>query len=330
MTEPTREKFNSFELQMEVLTGCAFKCAGCFVNKNTDNKVSEKLYRVAEEFLEHLYPYTTVIGSTDVFTANNSTALLSDARFRELLMRFDRLVVNSTLARIEPRILELLASLEVVLQINMVVPESKYLNDRYLTAIARRLDEVKKVFPDLVLHPQLNLSEELLVENYEELNNLYMTYFGQGVDFNLSFARTHRDPETYVRHFDWLRKVTSTTRATVDGSLRNQHLDVVSRHDKLERAVIFYENKFYAIPIVYEDLIQIRERYRFDSYADYTRQFNQQVMEQYDYSVQTEECAACEFLPVCVERRVLAVMEDYGITHCIMPKATILRVNKWA
>lgn len=323
------EKFNSFELQMEVLTGCAFKCDGCFVNKNNDYKVTEKLYTVAEEFLEVLDPYAAVLGSTDVFTAANSVQLLSDIRFTELLKRFDRLVVNSTLAKLDPKVLTLMAGLGTELQINVLVPETKYLNDRYLSAIRGRVEEVKQYFPELVLHPQLNLTSELEIPNYEDLNNYYIDLLGQGVDFNLSFARTHSDPKVYQEALRWLKRTAASTRATIDGDMSRQHVDVVSPLDKLERAVIFYENEFYAIPIVYEDLIQIRERYRFDDYQDYNRRYNELINAQYQYASDTEECLECEFLPVCADHRVLAVMQDYDITECVLPKQTIQRVNGW-
>lgn len=323
------EKFNSLELQMEVLSGCAFKCRGCHVDKDTSNKVTEKLYRVAEEFITELHPFSAVLGSTDIFTANNSLALLRDPRFSELLRQFDRLVVNSTMIKLDPEVVEAMAELGVGLQVNMVVPEQKQWSERYNEVIAERVGILKQTFPELVMHPQLNLSETLMVANYEALNDFYFTHHGQGVDFNLSFARSQRDPARYRSAFAWMREVFSTTRASIDGNMSGQHVDVVSPHDSLERAIIFYENEFYAIPIVYDDVIQIRERYRFTDYADYKRRYDELITEQLEYAAKTEECASCEFLFTCMDHKTLAVMEDYGIRECVLPKATIKKVNGW-
>jgi hypothetical protein len=288
------------------------------------------MYRVAYEFLEQVDPYAVVIGSTDIFTATNTLEVLNDIRLTELIKRFDRLVVNSTMVKPNMAVLDAITRLGMKeVQVNIVIPESKNLNERYNTVVSEKVREVKERFPDLILHPQLNLSGSLTVDNYEELNDFYIRHYGQGVDFNLSFARTSSDPNKYRAAFDWLKKVTATTSATVDGCMDGQHVDVVSPHDKLERVIIFYENEFYAIPIVYEDLIQIRERYRISGLDEYRKKYDVVVLEQYAYTVKTDECGECPFLPTCLDHRVLAVMEDYDITSCILPKETIARVNQW-
>jgi len=324
------EKFNSFELQLEILAGCAFNCAGCHVDRDSPNKATDKMYRVAYEFLEHLDPYAVVLGSTDIFTATNTMEILNDIRLTELIKRFDRLVVNSTMVKPDLQVLNALDRLGMKeLQINVVIPESKNLNERYNAVIAEKVRDVKARFPNLYLHPQLNLSQSLVVDNYETLNNFYLRQYGQGVDFNLSFARTSNDPEQYRRAFNWLKSVTVTTQATNDGCMVDQHVDVVSPHDKLERVIIFYENEFYAIPIVYEDLIQIRDRYRVDGVEDYRKKYDAVILEQYAYTTKTKECGECPFLPTCLDHRVLSIMEDYGITECVLPKETIAKVNQW-
>lgn len=324
------KKLNSFELQLEILAGCAFNCVGCHVDRDSPNKATEKMYRVAYEFLEELDPYAVVLGSTDIFTATNTLEVLNDIRLTELIKRFDRLVVNSTMVKPNMAVLDAIARLGMrEVQINIVIPESKNLNERYNEVVSQKVQEVRECFPDLILHPQLNLSESLAVDNYEDLNDFYIRHYGQGVDFNLSFARTSTDPEMYRTAFEWLKSVTATTSATETGSMVGQHVDVVSPHDRLERVIIFYENEFYAIPIVYEDLIQIRERFRISGIDEYRKKHDAGILDQYAYTVKTEECGECPFLPTCMDHRVLSVMEEYDITECVLPKETIAKVNRW-
>jgi len=324
------EKFNTLELQLEILSGCAFSCEGCHVDRNSVNKTTDEMYRVAYEFINELDPFSVVIGSTDIFTATNSLSVLNDIRLTSLICRFDRLVVNSTMAKLDLNVLKAIQRLGMKeVQINVVIPENKNRNVRYNEVISEKIDEVKRLFPGLVVHPQLNLSENLTVDNYEELNNFYLHHYGQGVDFNMSFARTSRNPKYYRDVFRWMRDVTSTTGASKNGSMVNQHIDVVSPHDSLERAVIFYEGGFYQIPIVYEDLIQARPKYRFNDYRDYQKRYDELIVEQYNYASLTDECVDCNFLPTCTDHRVLSVMEDYGIKECILPKETIAKVNRW-
>ena len=294
------EKFNTLELQLEILSGCAFNCEGCHVDRNSENKTTDRMYRVAYEFVNNLNPFSIVIGSTDIFTASNSLSVLRDIRLTELIKRFDRLVVNSTMVKPNMEVLQAIRNLGMKeVQINVVIPENKKVSERYNEIVSGKIDEVKALFPELVIHPQLNLSENLVVENYEDLNNFYLRHYNQGVDFNLSFARTSNDPDQYRRALRWLRDVTSTTRASEDGSMVNQHIDVVSPHDSLERAIIFYEGQFYQIPIVYEDFIQARPKYRFEDYDDYQKKYDELVIEQFGYSSLTDECMNCKsHLPV--------------------------------
>ena len=322
-------KYNSLELQAEVLTGCAFKCAGCQVEINNNFKVTEKLYRVAEQFIARWYPFSFVLGSTDIFTASNAKDLLKPGRFRSLIENFDRLVVNSTLAKIDADIAEQLSQIDANLQINIVIPQTKFLSERYLEVIAGHLSQLREKIPEITVHPQINLTKDLQVDDYEALNNFYWSYFGQGVDFNLSFARTETNPEVYQRAFEWLKQVSSSTSASIDGSMKGQHVDVVNPDDSSEKAIIFYNNTFYTIPVVYEDLIQTHPKYQFEDYEEYLRLYDSLILEQYQYAERTTECSTCNFLPICAERRILSVMQTYDIKDCILPKDTIYKVNGW-
>lgn len=324
------KELNSFELQLEVLTGCAFNCAGCHVNKESDARITEKLYTVAYEFLAHMEPFAILIGSTDIFTARNAKVVLTDIRLTELIRKFSRLVVNSTLAKLDEEILALLAALDIPVQVNVVVPETKTLNERYLQAIAKRVERLKETLPDAVVHYQFNVMEDMRLKDYDAVNAMYFHHLGDGVDLNMSFARTSTDPQVYLNMFRQLKGISLKSEVTVDGSNLERHVNHALLKDKMERVIIFYENEFYAYPIVYDDLVQLKELYRINDYADYMAQYDRHVAEQYEYMTCTDECATCEVLPMCVEHKVLSVMKDYGITECVLPRQTILKSSGWA
>lgn len=319
---------NDLELQLELLSGCPYKCTGCHVDRDNDHTVNiEKLLSVAGDFLKDMYPYAVVLGSTDVFTAKNAMSLLNDIRLTDLMCRFDRLVVNSTLLQIDHVILDRLAGLCKEFQVNIVIPESKLSNDKYTAVVKQHLDTILDKYPETIVHPQANLSESLTVDNYQAINDYYTERLGQGIDFNLSFARESSDPNVYRAKFEWLKAVSATTALETTGSLENVHLDVVIPTDKLEKAILYYDNAFYIVPIVYEDLVQTNDTFRFNSYQEYLKLRDTLTTAQWN-SPPIVDCLSCQFNFRCVEHNVLSVMSEYDIVECPMPLETMYKLKR--
>ena len=117
---------NSFELVCDILDGCVFECNDCYITKENNNKLTEEFYNVSYSFMQYYDPFAITIGHTDFFTATNTKNILRDIRLTELIRKFDRLVINSTLMKLDDDIIDQLSKLNILLQINIVIPLNKF------------------------------------------------------------------------------------------------------------------------------------------------------------------------------------------------------------
>ena len=107
---------NSFELVCDILDGCVFECNDCYITKENNNKLTEEFYNVSYSFMQYYDPFAITIGHTDFFTATNTKNILRDIRLTELIRKFDRLVINSTLMKLDDDIIDQLSKLNIQYQ----------------------------------------------------------------------------------------------------------------------------------------------------------------------------------------------------------------------
>ena len=101
------------QFNCEVLSGCEFKCKGCFVNKLGSNMGSfDRLNNAIDLFNTNGYRVSTInIGPTYLFGNNNITELLKDETFRECLSKVTTIQFVTTLEKIDYNVIELLNSI---------------------------------------------------------------------------------------------------------------------------------------------------------------------------------------------------------------------------
>ena len=101
------------QFNCEVLSGCEFKCKGCFVNKLGSNMGSyDRLNNAIDLFNDNGYRVSTInIGPTDLFGNNNVIELLQDETFRECLSKVSTIQFVTTLTNISTEVIDLLNSI---------------------------------------------------------------------------------------------------------------------------------------------------------------------------------------------------------------------------
>lgn len=318
---------NSFELVCDILNGCIFTCNDCYIDRNSINSLNSDFYNNVNSFFDMFDAFAVTIGHTDIFTANNTTAILNDVMFDSLLRRFERVVVNSTLVKINEEVLERLSTYSCV-QINIVIPLSKITNKVYLRNIRKHIDIIRQKFTrtKLIVHPQLNTPPDNIITNYDELNELYEDIIGFGVDFNPSFIMSDTlSVDEKISHYRTIRDSIDSSDIGERFDLTYRHVDVASKTDLLERPILYSKGKFYIVPSLYAHCNLTDSALEFKDISDYIRLINQLQEQQYQYAYKSNssECANCHNISICVIRNTLYVMENLETYECLLPKNVI-------
>lgn len=321
----------SFEIVAEVLNDCVYKCNDCYVDKNTHNTINDHFYNVAFNMMELFHPFAITLGSTDLFTSNNTLILLNNIQLCNLIDKFDRLVFNSTLVKLDNNVIESINALNVgTIQINVVIPYKKVDMKLYLIAIKKNIDKLtKRLNKEVILHTQLNASLDIDIEEYDELNSYIKDYLYSYFDFNPSFMRsTNLDNNTKIKHFQKIRHAISTSNVKNDLNMKDKHIDVLSNTDLCEREIYFANGKFFIVPKLYE-ICPIEDSYlnitSLDSYINKQREL---INRQYQYAYNNKlECIDCSNLPVCVERGTIYLYEKLENKDCLLPRNIIEEIN---
>ena len=98
------------QFNCEILSGCEFKCKGCFVNKLGSNVGEfDKLNDAIDLFNNQGYRVSTInIGPTDLFGNNNIVSLLENETFRECLSKVSTIQFVTTLENINHQVIKML------------------------------------------------------------------------------------------------------------------------------------------------------------------------------------------------------------------------------
>ena len=215
MTTTNIDNINSmdFVLNLDLLSGCAHFCDGCFVNKKND-------VTNWEEILDHALEVATglsqkglrfrelILGPTDFFSAANTIQLLEHPKFqklftlhektritaaciftdldREIFLKIFEILDNTELYR-EKMILEFLVPLDTK---SMVLDDPRYI-EQNKWALDYFLNKTPKII-DWSFVININ-NNELLKDNYQQVVSSIKENFNTILEFNPGFFRTNNN-----------------------------------------------------------------------------------------------------------------------------------------
>lgn len=305
------------QFNCEVLSGCEFKCAGCFVNKNLSNIGSfERLNNAIDLFNTNGYRVSTInIGPTDLFGNNNVIELLKDEVFRECLSKVTTIQFVTTLGNIDDEVIELL---------NSIPKAPGFMYDANIALqlpvdwdfIEERLDQLNKFTDDLNYYMVYNMgNDDEYNDKVLEMSELVEDRFDSILTLNPSFFRA---PKTKVqkhliekwKHYDF------------SDDLYPKTIIDKAQGGSLELNYTYCNERFFWTPFVYDialigtDEFQIKDENDINAWTE-AKSF--QFMKQLTYSNETINCGSCPNMMTCIDKGVLSYMEHHDLTACVFP-----------
>lgn len=305
------------QFNCEVLSGCEFKCKGCFVNKLGSNMGSyDRLNNAIDLFNDNGYRVSTInIGPTDLFGNNNVIELLQDETFRECLSKVSTIQFVTTLTNISTEVIDLLNSIPKI---------DGFMYDANIALqppvdwdwIEERLSLLNGFTDDLNYYMVYNMGND---DEYNskvlEMSKLVEDRFDSILTLNPSFFRA---PKSKV-HAHLIEKWKSYDFA--DDLMPKTFIDQ-AQGGSLELNYTYCNERFFWTPFVYDialigtDEFQVKDENDIESWTE-AKSF--QFMEQLTYSSETENCGSCPNMMTCIDKGVLSYMKHHQLTLCTFP-----------
>ena len=305
------------QFNCEVLSGCEFKCAGCFVNKNLSNIGSfERLNNAIDLFNTNGYRVSTInIGPTDLFGNNNVIELLKDEVFRECLSKVTTIQFVTTLGNIDDEVIELL---------NSIPKAPGFMYDANIALqlpvdwdfIEERLDQLNKFTDDLNYYMVYNMgNDDEYNDKVLEMSELVEDRFDSILTLNPSFFRA---PKTKVQK----HLIEKWKQYDFSDDLYPKTIIDKAQGGSLELNYTYCNERFFWTPFVYDialigtDEFQIKDENDINAWTE-AKSF--QFMKQLTYSNETINCGSCPNMMTCIDKGVLSYMEHHDLTACVFP-----------
>lgn len=305
------------QFNCEVLSGCEFKCKGCFVNKLGSNMGSyDRLNNAIDLFNNNGYRVSTInIGPTDLFGNNNVIELLQDETFRECLSKVSTIQFVTTLTNISTEVIDLLNSIPKI---------DGFMYDANIALqppvdwdwVEERLSLLNGFSDDLNYYMVYNMGND---DEYNskvlEMSKLVEERFDSILTLNPSFFRA---PKSKV-HSHLIEKWKSYDFA--DDLMPKTFIDQ-AQGGSLELNYTYCNERFFWTPFVYDialigtDEFQVKDENDIESWTE-AKSF--QFMEQLTYSSETENCGSCPNMMTCIDKGVLSYMKHHQLTRCTFP-----------
>lgn len=305
------------QFNCEVLSGCEFKCKGCFVNKLGSNMGSyDRLNNAIDLFNDNGYRVSTInIGPTDLFGNNNVIELLQDETFRECLSKVSTIQFVTTLTNISTEVIDLLNSIPKI---------DGFMYDANIALqppvdwdwVEERLSLLNGFTDDLNYYMVYNMGND---DEYNskvlEMSKLVEDRFDSILTLNPSFFRA---PKSKV-HAHLIEKWKSYDFA--DDLMPKTFIDQ-AQGGSLELNYTYCNERFFWTPFVYDialigtDEFQVKDENDIESWTE-AKSF--QFMEQLTYSSETKNCGSCPNMMTCIDKGVLSYMKHHQLTLCTFP-----------
>jgi len=326
----------SIDLNLDLLNGCEYNCEGCFVSKKNefDESDIDVLLDLVQRWDNGHYDINELfIGPTDIFSAVNFDRLVLNPKFQEICSHFTFTCSTTLMNDYEDikRKYDLL--LEHCLsdkknreiEIFVVIDDKKYLagDKEYLDKFNKNLEllDLYNVFFVLNVY-----SESMFdVISLDEMNKKIFRDYNSKLRINPSYLRG--------TSFNHLTKYMELHKILIEQQITNDNIGRVFMNmidvyfgSFTFNTYSFRNHKLYVAPLLYEAIPQDTDFFNVPRNSDkYTiegldTKQHDMILQQYDFSKDTEECYNCEFITSCVGRNVLSYMEHRKIKKCLLPK----------
>jgi hypothetical protein len=330
-----------FSLNLDLLTGCAHKCSGCYVNKgrhdeNWQRTISRAL-KVAEGLASKGLKFAEVVLSpTDFFSAANTKEILLYPPFQELFkfhpttrittacifenvnkQRFTELfeILDDASNYRKDMILEFLAPLNTK---KMLDRDDQYFADNHWAIDFFQTQSTKVIDWSFVANISNN---ELLKHNFGAISQTIREEFNTILEFNPGFFRSN-NPRIVNRNLDYWKSMMEDVLTDNDYHEFNL-VDINHNHSSANLiALHFFGEDVFVSPFIFEQVLDTHEMFRLESLeADYIMANHVDLQTKgFRYANETTDCGNCHMLAACAGRNVLNFMETRGLKECMLPK----------
>ena len=305
------------QFNCEILSGCEFKCKGCFVNKLGSNVGEfDKLNDAIDLFNNEGYRVSTInIGPTDLFGNNNIISLLENKTFRECLSKVSTIQFVTTLENINHQVIKML---------NEIPKADGFMYDCNIALqppvdwdrMEERLESLNDFKDDLNYYFVYNMgnddeyNSEVLAMNY-----LADLRFDTIIQLNPSFLRApkskvHKHLINKWKNYDYSDDLYPKT--------------IVDRAQggSLELNYTFCNNRFFWTPFVYDIVLIGTDQFRVQDESNigsWMAAKDNNFISQITYTEKTDSCSTCPKMMTCIDKGVQSYMEHHSITECLFP-----------
>lgn len=305
------------QFNCEILSGCEFKCKGCFVNKLGSNVGEfDKLNDAIDLFNNQGYRVSTInIGPTDLFGNNNIVSLLENETFRECLSKVSTIQFVTTLENINHQVIKML---------NEIPKAEGFMYDCNIALqppvdwdrMEERLELLNDFKDDLNYYFVYNMGND---DEYNSevlaMNHLADLRFDTLIQLNPSFLRApkskvHKHLINKWKNYDYSDDLYPKT--------------IVDRAQggSLELNYTFCNNRFFWTPFVYDIVLIGTDQFRVQDESDISSWMaakDNNFMSQIAYTEKTNSCSTCPKMMTCIDKGVQSYMEHHSITECLFP-----------
>ena len=303
---------------VEVLSGCEFKCPGCFVNKKGTN-IGEfsRLNKAIDLFNSNGFRVSTInIGPTDIFGNNNILQLLKDTDFREALSKVTTIQFVSTLEHVDEEVINALNEIPkapgFLYDANIAIDPKKFPN-----GYKEKINKLNLFSDDLNYYLNLNMGNDDEVNSKVlELSDIADDEFDTILTLNPSFFRA---PKSSIQKH--LISKWKSYEGWADDMYPSTILDK-AQGGSLELNFTYCNENFFWTPFVYDIVLIGKEEFRIKDESNidsWLEPKNSQFASQLTYASETNNCGSCVNMMTCIDKGVLSYMEHHSILECTFP-----------
>jgi hypothetical protein len=330
----------STRFSLEFLKGCAYKCPGCFVQRDNDYSPGDLdiVKNAVDEFQNNGTSVDEIIlGPTDFFAADNTEQLLLEPKFQSIFQGSDKtLIVFSTLKDSYEKIDRYMSILDekyrplgADLEILVIFELQKVLSgdQEYISELKRKIQFFNQYKLDVDYALQLNIQNINTSDiDLVEITKIVRDEFDTCVEFNPSFLRTGQTKLTHAYLKSWKDFLSSHINP---GNTKDILLSMANPNHAgfSEDTYNFADGEFYIAPFIYENVFDRTAPFKIKKsngktyrYQDFTSFREQSNVEQFAYVNKLDDCRECPHSFSCVGKHVIHFMEHNQIDQCPLPK----------
>lgn len=331
------DKINQYDLTLDVFSGCAYSCTGCTVKKeiSTEGLLGDlvKLKTMLDEMVgDGVYLYQVTLGPTDITTASNIDELIENQTLMEIVGKFEKLNINTTLLSRNRVVLDKLAifidqamgngkvKLKIPIELDKMrnqryvakIRDSvQYLKSRLATANLERVYLIINYMDDIVYHP----GHKPGILDVDLIKGFYDLQIHTDVDFDFNLPHIRNGVSDLIKN----NKFHSTLVKMVDHSRKISN-DLTRDYDGYSYGLFYSEGLLTFAPIA-SGYTYVKDKH-FTILPPWTaenieRQMTEAITAQLIPKSETLNCMGCDHLMSCVQRSVLLLKEAMSESRCM-------------